>query len=285
MKSPIRVLLCCFLICGGVLLCSSSPQAGVTAMSGAVSDPEASAAEESAPIPSVSSVPVSTVPQVSSSVAGTESESSTQANSSGIVYLTFDDGPSDLTIPLLDVLDQYCVKATFFVVGNACAEYPDSLREIVKRGHAVGNHSYTHDYHKIYASSDAFFDELEKTRALIRDTTGADTKLCRLPGGSVNDYNRSTRKAIIHRLKEEGYAYYDWNVSSGDASASPTPESIYSNVMKGVHNHRNSVVLMHNSSAKKATLEQMPRLLQTLRDEGYTCRVLDPSVENGSYIF
>ena len=230
-----------------------------------------------------SSVPESSNPAVLPVSSGTSSGRSSRKDK--VVYLTFDDGPSDLTPPLLDVLDNYHVKATFFVVGAYDPHVSEHLKEIAERGHAIGVHSYTHNYHQIYASEAAFFEDFDRIHELIFEATGIDTKICRFPGGSVNGYNKKTGKAIVRDLKEKGYVYFDWNASSGDAGSQDTPDGIYQSALSGVHSHRTSVVLFHNTAAKKATLQQMPRFLATLEKEGYTFRVLDPTVDNRPFIF
>ena len=144
-----------------------------------------------------------------------------------IAYLTFDDGPSDLTIPLLDVLDRYQVKATFFLVGKTGEEDRKAMREIVKRGHAIAVHSYSHDYREIYASVDAYLADFAKMHDLILKETGVDTPLYRFAGGSINSYNRDTAKAIIEEMNRRGYTYFDWNVDSGDATRGTTAQQIY----------------------------------------------------------
>lgn len=202
------------------------------------------------------------------------------------VYMTFDDGPSSLTKPLLDVLDRYGVKATFFVVGrNDGSNLTADLQDIARRGHVLAVHSYTHDYHQIYASSEAFFQDFDKMHSIIQSAAGIDTKICRLPGGSVNGYNGRTRKAILAGLKQRGYVYYDWNASSGDAGGPITSQGVVNNALSGVHAHHNSVVLFHNTSAKQATLKAIPHFIETLQKEGYRFCTLDPSVNNGPYIF
>ena len=201
------------------------------------------------------------------------------------VYLTFDDGPSTLTVPLLDVLDRYHVRATFFVVGVNDKNEADDLKEIVRRGHAVGVHSWSHNYRQIYASPEAFFSDYDRMHRMILETTGVDTKICRFPGGSVNAYNAKTRKAIFEGLKQRGSVYYDWNAAGGDAGGKTTPGAILRSALNGVHAHGTSVVLFHNTTAKKATLRQMPEFLETLKREGYTFATLNPSVSNAPYIF
>ncbi len=201
------------------------------------------------------------------------------------VYLTFDDGPSNLTIPLLNVLDTYHVKATFFVVGHTDRQSLKAMKEIVNRGHAIGVHSYTHQFEQIYASPASFLEDYAKMHDLIKSTTGVDTKIYRYAGGSVNDYNKNTARDIIAEMNRRGYVYYDWNVDSGDAEKGATAKSIYRNVISGVHRYSNSVVLLHNTKFKGNTLKVMAKIIKTLKNESYSFDVLGPSVDSSPYLF
>lgn len=201
------------------------------------------------------------------------------------VYLTFDNGPSDLTGPLLNVLDTYHVKATFFVVGHTDRADLAALKDIVNRGHAIGVHSYSHQYKSIYASPAAFLDDFKKMHDLIQNTTGVDTKIYRYAGGSVNDYNRKTAKDIITEMNRRGYIYYDWNVSSGDAERGSTAKSIYRDVINGVHQHSDSVVLFHNTKFKWSTVSEISKIIKTLQSQGYSFEKLDPTVNSAPYQF
>ncbi len=201
------------------------------------------------------------------------------------VYLTFDDGPSDLTLPLLDVLDRYQVKATFFVVGFTDAKSLAAMRAIVDRGHTIAVHSYTHKYKEIYASPSAFLKDFAQIHDLIQRTTGVNTQIYRYAGGSVNEFNQSTARAITGEMNRRGYVYFDWNVSCGDGEPHTSEEAIYKNTISGVHSHRNSVILFHNSYLKGNTLSQMPHIIETLQKEGYQFKTLDASVDSRPYKF
>jgi peptidoglycan/xylan/chitin deacetylase (PgdA/CDA1 family) len=230
--------------------------------------------------------PASSSPEESEEKPTEHSSKSTASLPSGkTVYLTFDDGPSSLTVPLLDVLDQYQVKATFFVVGVNDKNETRDLKEIVNRGHAIGVHSWSHNYRKIYASPQAFFEDYDKIHQAILDATGVDTKIYRFPGGSVNGYNSKTRTAICAELKSRGVVYFDWNAGGDDAGGQTTPDGICRKALQNVHAHRVSVVLFHNTSAKSATLKQMPKFISTLQKEGYKFDVLSDSVNNAPFIF
>ena len=188
--------------------------------------------------------------------------------------MTFDDGPSNLTLPLLDVLDRYGVKATFFLVGKTGEEDRKAMREIVQRGHAIGVHSYSHDYQKIYASVDAFLSDFARIHQLILEETGVDTPIYRFAGGSVNAYNRDTAKAIITEMNRRGYAYFDWNVDSGDATVGITAQQIYQHAVNDSKNFDQPVILFHNTGTKEMTLEQMPAIIEALQQAGYRFETL-----------
>ncbi len=208
-----------------------------------------------------------------------------QPSSEKIVYLTFDDGPSNLTIPLLDVLDQYHVKATFFLMGHTDTADIKAMKEIANRGHVIGVHTYTHKYRDIYASPSAYLYDFNRMHELIKQVTGIDTQIYRYAGGSVNSYNRDTARAITQEMNRRGYVYFDWNVSGEDAEPGATAASIYRNTMSGIRRHRQSVVLLHNSSSKRDTLTLTPKIIETLKKEGYQFKTLDASLDNSPYQF
>jgi peptidoglycan/xylan/chitin deacetylase (PgdA/CDA1 family) len=185
------------------------------------------------------------------------------------VYLTFDDGPSENTDRILDILDDYNVKATFFVIGQDPVEYGDTYKRIVDEGHTIGMHSYSHNYSKIYASEEAFIEDYNQIHDLILNTTGVDTKYYRFPGGSSNSVSNVSKSVLINYLNEQGVVYYDWNVASGDATSQAfTSEQLIDNVMKDVVKYKTSVVLLHDASSKSATVEALPALIEALQEQG-----------------
>ena len=190
------------------------------------------------------------------------------------VYLTFDDGPSDLTPQVLDLLDKYNAKATFFVVHTDNEEYTSYLKEIVDRGHTLALHSYSHDYNKIYKSVDAFLEDFNQVYNWVYEETGVRPTLFRFPGGSTNG-KTAVVNDIIAEMERRGFIYYDWNVSSGDGSNLTTTENILENVCTNVGNFDQPVVLMHDGAGKNATFKALPTILKTLADEGYEFCSLD----------
>lgn len=186
-----------------------------------------------------------------------------------IAYLTFDDGPSENTGNILDILDKYNVKATFFVNGKEGEVHEERYRQIVERGHSIGLHSYTHNFSQVYESIESFSQDTERIHTYIQTVTGVDTHLYRFPGGSST--TRTTHmQEYIDYIHSNGYEYFDWNVSSGDASSvSMSPEAIVENVMNGVTGKNRIIVLMHDSAAKDTTVEALPIIIENLFNEGY----------------
>ena len=196
------------------------------------------------------------------------------------VYLTFDDGPSWITEKILDILKKEDIKATFFVVGNDDDYGHSLLKRMDKEGHAIGNHTYSHDYSYIYKNLDNFFEDFYKNEAFIYEATGKKTSLVRLPGGSNNNVSRNIdgRKIMLdicNSLEEKGYIYFDWNASSADASAVPaTTEQIVNNTLQWIGRHQNPNVLFHDSAAKVNTLKALPIIIEKLKFLGCTFEVL-----------
>ena len=174
-----------------------------------------------------------------------ETESDAEPEITKRAYLTFDDGPSGNTVEILDILDKYDVKATFFVVGRDKSYY-DAYRDIVDRGHTLGLHSYTHDYDKIYGSLADFSEDIEELRNLLYDVTGVNC------------------------------VYYDWNALNNDAvCGSYTPEQLVDNIMKDALQHDDVVILMHDLESRHTTVESLPMLIERLRDDGYELLPID----------
>lgn len=181
------------------------------------------------------------------------------------VYLTFDDGPSKNTAKILDILDQYHIKATFFLTGREDKQSLKLYQEIAKRGHTIGMHSYTHKYDEIYESTKAFEKDLDRIQSRIEDAVGIACSLYRFPGGSSNQVSKLDMQEFIRVLNERKITYFDWNVECGDASAhSYTTEELIDNVMKDVVKYHTSVVLMHDAENKPNTVKALPKIIKRL---------------------
>lgn len=192
------------------------------------------------------------------------------------VYLTFDDGPSPNTEAILDILKEYNVKATFFVIGRT-DDYSKSLyKRIVDEGHTIALHSYTHRYSSIYASLDAYKEDLQRISDLVYEVTGVRSKYIRFPGGSSNQVSRVSMKDIIRYVCGEGYTYFDWNVINGDATGKAyTVDELVKNVFDDCGKYDTNIVLMHDAEAKTSTVEALPKILDKLIEDGYLILPID----------
>lgn len=188
------------------------------------------------------------------------------------VYLTFDDGPSEETDTILDILEQYHVKATFFVVGKAEGRYDTIYKRIVAEGHTLGMHSYSHNYAALYASEDSFTQDLDKLQGFLYDRTGVNSQFYRFPGGSSNTVSRVSMKDLSDVLSSRGIRYFDWNVSAGDSSEGTVSSStIVNNVINGISGFKEcAVVLMHDADDKKTTVEALPEIIQDIQAMDHT---------------
>ncbi len=235
--------------------------------------------------------------EVSSTAEKSSSTPSTNATSSTptplpekVCYLTFDDGPSNRTPEILDILDRYNVKATFFVVGTSKLNY---LPEIVRRGNSVGLHSDSHVYSNVYASDDSYYADLNAVSAKVEQIIGYKPKLIRFPGGSDNAVSKGCpglMTRLTQSVRQNGYQYVDWNIVANDTTASmmqninghrmtPAPLIIQSVIGQSYHSdgtdREQICVLMHDAEAKYSTVEALPSIIENLLSRGYALLPLD----------
>ncbi|MBQ1812423.1 MAG: polysaccharide deacetylase family protein [Bacilli bacterium] len=193
-------------------------------------------------------------------------------NNNGVIYLTFDDGPSSNTSKILDILKSENIKATFFVVNYGSA-YDLLVQRIVNEGHTIALHSYTHDYKIIYASEESYFNDLITLKNKVKNTTGIDSTIIRFPGGSSNtisSFNKGIMSRLVNAVKEQGYHYFDWNVDSRDAGVAKNSTEVYNNVMKGLIPNRSNVVLMHDLGYNVKTVEALKSIIEDAKNKGYS---------------
>ena len=202
---------------------------------------------------------------------GIEQDGNTWSSDSDIrrVYLTFDDGPSSNTDRILDILNEYGVKATFFVVGKE--GFTKEYQRIVQEGHTLGMHSFSHKYQEMYQSLDSYKEDLTKLHEFLYEMTGVDSRIVRFPGGSSNKTSKVDMQELISYLTEENIVYYEWNVSSGDASnVYVSAQQIANNVLNNVWKYDSVIVLMHDSSAKYATVQALPTIIEKILESENT---------------
>lgn len=197
-----------------------------------------------------------------------EKEQTDQAGDKKI-YLTFDDGPSRNTNRILDILKEYDVKATFFVVGKTDEESIKAYQRIVSEGHTLAMHSFSHKYAEVYASEESFIQDLEELQEYLYQITGVWPRYYRFPGGSSNAVSRVDIQKLIQYLDENDITYFDWNIASGDAvSDILSAETITKNCVSGIDGRPESMILMHDALEKNTTVEALPQIIEQIRDRG-----------------
>lgn len=195
-----------------------------------------------------------------------------------MIYLTFDDGPSNVTGQVLDILKEKNVKATFFVINNS-----DSLNYLIKRaydeGHTIGLHSNTHRYDLVYSSVDGYFNDLNAISNKVKNITGTESKIIRFPGGGSNtisaNYSRGIMSVLTNEVLARGYHYFDWNVDCGDAGGSKSSGDVYRNVVNYLNHNQTNVVLMHDFQNNYKTLNALRDIIDYGIENGYTFAALD----------
>ena len=206
-----------------------------------------------------------------------------------IVYLTFDDGPTqDNTDAILDMLDDYGIKATFFVEGYDVHRFPEKMKETYRRGHLIGCHSYSHQYENIYSSTDDFLSEIEQYEDALKSAIGNEAfhsmpKVLRFPGGT-NNYLLGTAEALeyISAIRGEGYGVYDWTALTNDADdryrleGESDSEYFVRSLREGLESAKNKqqhlIVLMHDKMTMRDALGDV---LDYLVSEGYYFDTID----------
>ena len=209
-----------------------------------------------------------------------ETDWNTEKSDEKVMYLTFDDGPSANTLKVLDILDQYNVKATFFVIGAEPESYY-LISEAYHRGHTIGLHSMSHEYSEVYSSVDAYLKDLEEIGKVVEDQIGYIPCFVRFPGGSSNTVSANYSEGIMTKLTKEvlarGYQYYDWNLDSGDgASASYDQMIAYVNGEAEEGDKPNNYMLLcHDAAAKTTTVEALPKFIEHYQSLGYEFKAID----------
>ena len=215
------------------------------------------------------------MPEISDSLQSEENKK--------IAYLTFDDGPSANTIPILDFLKANHIKATFFVLKKE--GYDDIYKRIVDEGHTIALHSSTHDYAQIYQNVDTFMNDMNTLSEHIKKLTGVETKIMRFPGGSNNRVSHryggsDVMSKIIPTVEEAGLVYYDWNVDSQDAAKGvQDTQVIINSVLSQAKYNNNAVILMHDAAAKTTTVKALPSIVEGLKEQGFVFEALTTESE------
>lgn len=193
-----------------------------------------------------------------------------------IAYLTFDDGPDNQhTKDVLNVLQQENVKGTFFVLGKRVEHHPELVKRIVEEGHALGNHSYNHNYSELYSNFSKFWHQIKQTGAVIKKTIGYEPVLVRAPGGTFMNFD----KQYFDLMNQGGYFVHDWHVDSGDSRRHNIPAKEIIKNVKASSLLPSMVVLMHDGAGHRETAKALPEIIHYYKAKGYSFEVLSPDVK------
>lgn len=188
------------------------------------------------------------------------------------IYLTFDDGPSRLTGQILDTLDKYNVKATFFVLGSNVEIRPELVKRAYDSGHFIANHGYSHKYSQIYTTPQTVLDEYNQTLTAIQNAIGVpdyNSHLFRFPGGSSGGKYDNIKREAIELLKQNQIAHTNWNCLTGDSEGKNTIEEMWNEVRQTSIGDDNLVILMHDAGDKEVTVQFLPQLIEYYQNQGY----------------
>ena len=191
-----------------------------------------------------------------------------------VAYLTFDDGPSNNTHQILDILKQNNIKATFFVLGSQVEIFPETTNRIYNEGHYIANHGYSHKYSEIYQSPEQVLNEFNQCNQIVAKTINVpeyNSHLFRFPGGSVGGKYAELKKQAITLLEQNDILHIDWNSLTGDSEkVNPTEKYLMDNLQKTTEGKNSLVILMHDAQAKKITAETLPKVIEYLQQQGYS---------------
>jgi len=194
-----------------------------------------------------------------------------------VAYLTFDDGPDLVNTPkILDILKEQDVPATFYVLGCRAQENPELIQRIFNEGHAIGNHSYDHNYDTLYSSPNDFLWQILYTDEILHGILGVRPLIVRAPGGTSSMFTDE----YWTMLDENGYAIHDWNVCTNDATQekpNAARQLEYVDVQTNCPKNGNAaIVLMHCTADKTETVKALPEIIRLLKQKGYTFGVITP---------
>lgn len=184
------------------------------------------------------------------------------------VYITFDDGPNKNTYAILDLLKKYNMKATFFVLEDRIISYPDIINRMILEGHSIGLHGQSHEKTVFYSSDSSSLNEINNTKQTLKELTGYNTTLVRVPYGSKPLLTKNQYKNLVN----SGYNLWDWNIDSTDTHKDANMSSIISNTINSLNEFNNSVVLFHD---KKTTVKALPQILNFLKNNNYEVKVIN----------
>ncbi|EHI97389.1 polysaccharide deacetylase [Clostridium sp. DL-VIII] len=209
------------------------------------------------------------------------------ADGKKVVYLTFDDGPSETVTPqILDILKAENVHATFFIVGKEL-DASEANKNLVKRevseGNAIGNHTYSHNYNYLYPNGKINLDncmaDFDKTNQSLKNILGQDfsTRAFRFPGGQMTWDKKDPQgaEAMDNALHGKDWHQIDWNALSKDAEgAHKNAQQLTEQVKETVGKREKAIILMHDTYGKEETAKALPGIIEYLKSQGYEFKIL-----------
>lgn len=187
------------------------------------------------------------------------------------VYLTFDDGPSNVTPAVLETLRKQKVKATFFVLGEQARSHPELINAIWEQGHAIGNHTYNHNYHDLYSGFTAFWNQIKQTEEAVREITGLRPQLVRAPGGTYGHFDDT----YFELMEQAGYTVMDWTVDSGDSKRKGVPAAEILRDSVASMQASKVILLLHDGAGHSESAQALPEIIARYKAAGYAFDVLD----------
>lgn len=195
------------------------------------------------------------------------------------VYLTFNSTPGENTGKILDILDDYGVKATFFLSGTADTVSREQMKAIVDRGHSIGLNGYSDSYQQLYGSVAAFLEDFKAIYDLVYEVTGVRAEIFRYPGGSINAYNSGFYQELNAEMLRRRFVFFDWDVSGEDTLLEGADAGrIQSSVLSGLEGKERGIVLLRDTVGKEAVIEALPGILSGIQSQGYTFQPLTADV-------
>lgn len=204
-------------------------------------------------------------------------------NKIGIVYwhgdteenkiaLTFDDGPNPIyTSQILDILKQYNIKATFFLIGKNVEAFPEVAKRIIQEGHSIGNHTYSHPELLLKKKTSIRY-QIEKTEEAIIKATDIKPHLFRPPYGADSP-------GVFLEAEELGYIVVEWSVSGGNGAKDPKAEKITHKILSATKN--GAIILLHDGDRlihnidRSQLVKALPLIIKTLKQQGYEFVTVD----------
>lgn len=189
-----------------------------------------------------------------------------------VIYLTFDDGPTQNTPQILEILKKYNAKATFFLLEDRMKEFPDYVKRLYSEGHSIGLHGQSHDVNIIYSTPSEPLVEMNGANKVLYDTVGFKTKLIRTPYGSYPYMTYEQYKI----LKAANYNLWDWTVDPRDGVGTPDMQSILRHIKTDLKNNEYPIVLLHD---RKATANKLDSILSYFTSQGYTFDIINENMD------